>query len=469
MRQTESEWKASGPVVMESSDIDRSDNATALRTPPGPGGRLNLALIREEPLRFLAEDAARYGDIWHYRTNRGNVVVVNRPEYVKHVLEDNNTNYLKTGTPEVMMFKPVVGNSVMTTDGAPWLRQRRLAQPAFRRDRIHGLDTLMTDAVQSMLRGWELAASSGEPLEVEVEMTRLTLNIVTRALFEFDISGEGSRFEQVIHAMKECMARFDPGNSALLQRFTEGQRAVRSLVQKIIAHRRGHTGEDPGDLLSIFLKARDDDGGRAMTDRQMQDEIVTLLLAGHETTAKALTWTFYVLDQHPQVADRLRAELRDVLGGRLPTADDLPRLPVTSMIIDESMRLYPPAWLMSRMCRADDAIDGYCIRAGTLVAISPYLLHRHTRYWTNPDVFDLDHFAPAAAATRPAYTYCPFSGGPRLCMGRHFAGVETRLVLATITQRFSLQLVPGHAVEPEALVSLRPRYGMPMHIRRVES
>jgi cytochrome P450 len=445
----------------------RTPGDGATRIPPGPAEHLDLIRLREHPLDVLREWSAAYGDIFRYRADRWNVIVVNRPEYAKHVLEDNNRNYLKAGTPDLMMLKPMLGEGLMTTEGEVWLQQRRNAQPAFRRDRIQSFDRLMTETTEEMLRVWSIAAGSDEPLDIEAEMTRLTLNVVSRALFSFDISNEDSHFGQAVQAMNECMAHYDPTNRKLMQGFFQGQKTMRALANKVIGERCAHADTEVDDLLAILIHARERDGGGGPGDRKLQDQIMTFLMAGHETTSKALTWTFYLLDRHPEAAERLRAELAAVLGGRAPVYDDLARLPFTGMVLEEAMRLYPPVWLMSRVCQREDTIDGYRIPAGSLVIVSPYVLHRHPRYWPDPERFDPERFNPETAPARPPYAWFPFSGGPRLCIGRPFAVAETRLVLATIAQRFALSLVPGHPVEPEALVTLRPRHGMPMHIRPV--
>ncbi|MGI8553748.1 MAG: cytochrome P450 [Dehalococcoidia bacterium] len=454
-----------------------AENADALapgdrlqgRTPPGPSGTFGLTVLREEPLRFLMDWTAEYGDIVQYQAEEQTAIILNRPEYAKHVFEDRNQNYLKSGTPELMMLRPMLGEGLMTADGESWLWQRRLTQPSFRRDRIQSLDTLMMDAVETMLRLWRIAATSEQTLDIEAEMTRLTLNIVSRALFGFDLSNEDSHFGQAVQAMNECMAHFDPTNQPLLQRFLAGQQTLRSLVQKIIDQRRDQPDPDADDLLAVLLQAHHGDTGHQLSDRQLQDQIFTFLMAGHETTSKALTWTFYLLDQNPSVAERLRAELRALLGGRLPTSADLPQLQFTGMVIDEAMRLYPPVWVMSRMAIAEDEVGGYRIPAGTLAIVSPYAMHRHPRYWQDPEAFNPDRFAPEVARRRPPYAHFPFSGGPRLCIGRPLAIVETRLVLAAIAQCYTLELVPGHPVEPEALVTLRPRFGMRMTLHPVRT
>ncbi|HSD82860.1 MAG TPA: cytochrome P450, partial [Anaerolineae bacterium] len=239
---------------------------------------------------------------------------------------------------------------------------------------------------------------------------------------------------------------------------------IQRLVQQIILDRRRH-GEDTGDFLSMLLLARDENTGEQMSDRQVRDQVLTLLLAGHETTAKALSWTFYLLSQHAAVQQRLEAEVDEVLQGLPPTVADLSRLPYTWMVIEESLRLYPPIWIMSRRCAADDEIDGFHIPAQSLVTISPYAMHRHPQFWGDPERFEPEHFRPERSAERQPFTYFPFGGGPRLCLGKHFASVETHLVLATLAQRYRLHLKPQHSVEPEALVTLRPHLGLPMTLQ----
>jgi cytochrome P450 len=266
--------------------------------------------------------------------------------------------------------------------------------------------------------------------------------------------------------MNEFMANFDPRDLARLRQFNDAQTALDKVVLRIIGERR-RSKEDAGDLLSMLMSAYDERTGEGMSDHQLRDQIFTLLMAGHETTAKALTWTLYLLDQNPGAAVRLRAELDATLGGRTPTYQDLSNLPYTWMVIQEAMRIYPPVWLVSRLCRADDVIGSYLIPSGTLVIVSPYTMHRHKDFWDEPEIFRPERFNSEACAARPPFAYLPFSGGPRQCVGRAFATVETQLVLASIVQRFTLSLVSDHGVEPEALVTLRPRHGLPMTIERV--
>ena len=405
-----------------------------------------------------------YGDIVRYRADGWAATLVNHPDYVKRVLQDNHRNYTKEGTPDFMMLKPMLGEGILTSEGESWLRQRRMAQPAFHRKRIEAFGTLMTDLTALMLDQWE--TQIGQPLEMVKEMTQLTLRIVARALFSYDVSSEADVFGRAVEVLNESMGHFDPTNMDVRRQFRSALITIQQIVHQIIQERRLHP-EDRGDFLSMLLVAQDEETGYRMNDRQVRDQVLTLLLAGHETTAKALSWTFYLLSQHPEIEERLVQELNTVLGGRTPTIEDLPHLPYSWMIIEESMRLYPPIWLLSRVAVADDEIGGFHIPAGSLVAVSPYAMHRHPGYWENPERFDPEHFRPERAAERPTFAYLPFSGGPRLCLGKHFASVEAHLVLAMIYQRFRLRLAPAHPVVPEALVTLRPHYGLPMTLHPI--
>lgn len=435
------------------------------KRPPGPAGDLTVQQIRRDPLHFIMSVTAQYGDIVRYSADGWPATLINHPEYIKHVLQDNHRNYSKEGTPDFMMLKPMLGEGILTSEGESWLRQRRMAQPAFHRRRIEAFGLLMTDLTLLMLQDWE--ARAGSTLEIVKEMTQLTLRIVARALFSYDVSGEASVFGRAVEVLNECMGHFDPTDPTVRQRFRAALATIQQIVHQIIQERRLHP-VDRGDFLSMLLVAQDEETGYRMNDRQVRDQVLTLLLAGHETTAKALSWTFYLLGQHPDVEARLTMELAEVLNGCVPTVEDLPRLPYTWMVIEESMRLYPPIWLLSRVTQTDDEIDGFHIPAGSLVTISPYAMHRHPAYWDNPELFDPEHFQPEKAAERPAFAYLPFSGGPRLCLGKHFASVEAHLILATILQRFRLRLLPEHLVRPEALVTLRPHLGLPMTIHPLQ-
>jgi cytochrome P450 len=439
----------------------------SFKLPPGPKENVSVSDLKQDPLKVLLHYTQTYGDIVHYRAESWLVTLVNHPSYIKHVLQEKHYNYTKEGTPDLMMLKPMLGEGLMTSEGESWYQQRRLIQPAFHREHIETFCTAITDATQSMLQQWKLVANRDKPLEIGAEMTRLTLEVVAQVLFGVSLSCEADNFGQSVGVINKCMAHFDPNNQAKLREFLSAMATLKQIVYKIIQERR-FQNEDKGDLLSMMMLATDEKTQEKMSDRQLQEQVFTLLMAGHETTAKALTWTLYLLDQHPEVAKQLYLEVATVLKGRIPTYQDLPNLPYTWMVIQESMRLYTPVWMMSRLCRADDEIGGYHIPANTLVLISPYAMHRHPGFWQEPEQFNPERFRSELAASRLPYTYIPFSGGQRQCIGLNLARIETHLVLATLAQQYQLDLIPNHPVEPEALVTLRPRFGLPMTVHSLK-
>jgi cytochrome P450 len=355
----------------------------------------------------------------------------------------------------------MLGDGLLTSEGEAWLWQRRMAQPAFHRRRVEAFGPLITDYTVAMLDEWEQSyAAAEQPVELVDAMSQLTLKIVARALFGYKITSAADKFGRAVEVLNECMGHFDPANPAIYARFPVAVRTVRFIVEQIIQERRQQGGEHH-DFLALLLEAYEEIDA-SVRNQQVRDQIITLLLAGHETTAKALSWTLYLLSQHPAAEAQARQEVTTALNGRLPTTDDLPALPYTWMVIQEAMRLYPPIWLVSRIAVQDDVIGGYHIPAGSLVAVSQFVMHHRPGFWERPDKFYPEHFLPEQVAARPAFAYFPFSGGPRLCLGKYFATMEAHLVLATILQRFTLQLLPGHPVTPEALVTLRPRHGLPM-------
>lgn len=431
--------------------------------PPGPVHAVSIAGLRHDPLQFIMENTARYGDVVRYMVDTWPVTLINQPAYIKHVLQDHHRNYTKEHTPDFMMLKPMLGEGILTSEGESWLRQRRMAQPAFHRHRIEAYGTLITTLTGALLDEWATARETGQPLDIVEEMTRLTLRIVAKALFGYEVGSTADRFGWAVQVLNECMGHYDPTDRSVYKHFPQAMGVIRGIVHQIILERRS-TNQDAGDFLSMLLLARDEHTDAGMSDRQVRDQVLTLLLAGHETSAKALGWTFYLLNMHTEVEERLVAEVDTVLAGRLPTVEDLPRLPYAWMVLQEALRLYPPIWIVSRVCLEDDIIGGYHIPAGSLVTISPYAMHRHPEFWANPEQFDPERFRPELEAARAPFAYLPFSGGPRLCLGKHFASLETHLVLVSILQRCRLRLVAAHPVEPEALVTLRPRYGLPMTI-----
>lgn len=449
------------------------------RYPPGPAQPVDLMTIRRDPLAFLTRMRRQYGDVSSHTIDE-HVYLVNRPELAHLVLAANRRNYVKAGTPDDIMLTPVLGKGLLTSEGEVWKRQRRVSQPAFARERVESFDTLITDATDELLDRWTGAPAPAEPLRLDHQLSGLTLAIVARAIFGSDLTGINERFGEAVDVLNRFMGHFDPLESSDAGRasraaFSKAVGFINGLVGLLIQARRleGTTGRD--DLLSRLIDGLREDAGAGEhegsgagprdssargPERELRDQVVTMLMAGHETTAKALTWTLVLLHDHPAVAQRLDAELDEVLGERPARAADLADLPFCRQVVQESMRLYPPVWLLSRRAVDDAELGEFDVPAGTLVCVSPYVLHRDERFWEQAMAFDPDRFTDERSAGRPDYAYIPFSGGPRHCIGRHFAMLEAQLVLATIRRRVRVTLVDGHPIEPEALVTLRPRHGV---------
>jgi cytochrome P450 len=328
----------------------------------------------------------------------------------------------------------------------------------------------MTDATLAMLQRWQ--GQREHPVDIPLEMTQLTLRIAGLTLFNLDLSNDadtvGHTFSRILPPLtKYSLVPFPPlwvptpGN----RRLQAGIETLNHLVYSMISERRKQLTDsdmETGDLLSMLLSARDEETGEGMSDQQVRDEVMTLLLAGHETTAATLIWTWYLLSEHPEVEQRLHEEVDRVLGGQHPTVERLGDLPYTRNVIQEAMRLYPPAFFIIRHAIADDEIGGYPVPANSLIFLMAHMVHRHPAFWEEPEHFDPDRFTPERSANRPRYAYIPFGGGPRLCIGNSLAMMEAQLVLATVAQRYCLRLVPGHPVEPHVLVTPHPRHGLPM-------
>jgi cytochrome P450 len=437
--------------------------------PPGPpalGMLGTMRALQRNPLRFLLELTRQYGDLVFLRFLAWPVYIVNHPADIKRVLQEHHSNYNKD-TVDYRLLQPLLGKGLLTNDGASWLHQRRLIQPAFHRHHLATFGTLMTDVTLAMLEQWREEVATGQPLDVAAEMMRLTFRIVGQALFAIDLGAEGDTVRGAITTMNQTIVDslytpFSPiGILTTRKRLRAAYRALDQVVQTIIAEHRRQP-QETGDVLSRLLLARDEETGQGMDDQQVRDEVITLLVAGHETTSNALCWTWYLLAQHPVIEQHLHAELDEVLGGRVPTVEDLPRLPYSRMVIEESMRLYPPAWSFSRNALAEDELGGYHVPTGSLILLCPYTTHRHPAFWEQPAVFDPLRFTPEHIASRPPYAYFPFGGGPRQCIGSAFALMEAQLILVTLAQRYRLCLGVQTCIEPEPLVTLRPRGGLPM-------
>jgi len=388
--------------------------------------------------------------------------LVNKPDYIEQVLLTNQQNYVKSQFARTALG-PLLGDGMLLSEGAFWRRQRGIAAPAFHHRRIAGMIDATGAETEAMLARWQ---GRHEPFNVAAEMMGLTLSIIARTMFSIDV---GSEIETIRQLMDEVVAR----PASLLdvfglpswlprfysRRFRAAVAAFDALVARLVAERRAETG-DRGDLLSMLLAARDPETGAGMDDKLLRDEILTIFLAGHETTANALSWCWFLLAQHPEAEARLHAELDRVLGGRTPGFADLAELKYTRMIFDEALRLYPPAHTIARTALGEDHLGGVRIRPGAAIFISIYVTHRNPTLWPEPDRFDPDRFAPEAVAGRHRFAYLPFSGGPRICIGNSFAVAEAQVILATIAQRHRLRLAPGRPVEPIAQVTLRPKHGI---------
>jgi cytochrome P450 len=368
------------------------------------------------------------------------------------------------------MAKRFLGEGLLTSEGEFHRRQRRLAQPAFHRQRINQYAEAMVDYAAKTRERWQDRST----LDISQEMMRLTLAIVGKTLFDADVESEA---KEIGRALSDIMKLFDRITMPFPQllnklplpsnyKFLKASRRLDQTIYRIINQRRA-SGEDRGDLLSMLLLAQDEEGdGTGMSDLQLRDEAMTIFLAGHETTANALTWTWYLLSQHPDVEEKLHAEIDATLVGRLPAADDVARLQYVDKVVAESMRLYPPAWAMGRQALSDYPIGEYVAKAGAIILMSPYVMHRDPRYYPDPDRFDPERWTEEARAGRPRFAYFPFGGGPRICIGEQFAWMEAVLVLATLAQRWRLRLAPGFLAEPKPMITLRQKHGMRMELER---
>jgi cytochrome P450 len=439
-----------------------------MKRPPGPKPRFpigNMPLASPDPLATFSSWAREYGDIFYYRAAWIHVYFLNHPDLIEAVLVRNYQNFLKDHV--VRKSRWFFGDGLLTNEGESWLRQRRLAQPAFHRERIATYAKIMTDYAEQMLTTWR----NGETRDVHQEMMQLTLRIVVRALFNV----EAEQTEKISQVMNVLMRNTTGARMLLPPQFRylptstmiEFRRAVRQAdetVYGIIARRR-EAQSDSGDLLSMLMQARDEDGGR-MTDKQLRDEVMTFLLAGHETTALTLSWTWHLLGQNPEVEQKLHEELDRVLDGREPSFSDLPALPYSERVIKESMRLYPPAWGVARTVIKEFELGGYHIPAGSNVVMSTWIMHHDPRYFPEPEKFDPDRWLPEKAQKLPKFAYFPFGGGPRQCIGASFAMMEATILLAAIAQQFQFRAEPGHMVTPSPSFTLRPKQGIRMRLEK---
>ncbi|MBI3551437.1 MAG: cytochrome P450 [Elusimicrobia bacterium] len=438
---------------------------------PGPSACLVLSSLKqfkENPLAVMLDGQRRYGDVVAFRFGTMSFHFISHPRDLQHVLQSNQKNYSRQ-TPGYEAMRIVLGNGLVTSDGEFWLRQRRISQPAFHRQRVAGFAQVMVDAALETAARWETEVGTGKPLDVAAEMMRLTLKIVGLTLMSTDVSAASSEVGQAVGvSLHELQSRiYAPYLHLPMQVPTISNRRLRAAVKTVdgvvlgmIAQRRNAV-EEGSDFLGMLMEARDEDTGETMSDAQLRDELLTLFMAGHETTANALAWTWYLLSVNPAVRARLEGEVEKVLGKRPPSFADLPALAYSRMVVSESMRLYPPAWVLSRCAIKGDEIGGFPIKAGSVVFMSPFVTQRREDLWDNPEGFDPQRFDPGAPKPRP-FAYFPFGGGGHQCIGAEFAMMEAQLIVVALLQRCRLNLVSGHPVELEPLITLRPKHGMRM-------
>ena len=426
-----------------------------------------LDLKKEGLMDFIKKNRLIHGDMFTADTGIEKILVLSKPEHVKYVLVDNQKNYIKSYGYKILRI--FFGNGLLTNEGESWMHQRRLAQPAFHKKRLETLTRYMVEESVAMAKEWETTKAKGEPFMLSDDMSRVTMLIVARALFGADVSDKIDRISEGVsklneYAVKRIMTPFPlplwiptPQNLKATKLLAE----MDEILYGLISQRRKST-EQHDDLLQMLMEAQDEETGIGMTDQQLRDEVMTIFVAGHETTALAMSWTWYLLSQNPEVEAKLHAELTEVLGDRDPEFSDFPRLKYTRQVIDEVMRKYPPAWLIGRKPVEEDEIGGYSIPNTVNVLLATHEIHHHPDFWTDPDTFDPDRFSEENVKNIPKYAYFPFGGGPRLCIGNNFAMMEMTFLLATLAKQFSLRLAPGHPVELEPLITLRPKYGMKM-------
>lgn len=434
----------------------------------------NLYAMRTQPLATLSRGLRECGDVAYveFPGHAGHMLF--HPDHVRAILVDNAKRISKS-TPGFAALRLLLGNGLVTSDGAFWLRQRRIAQPAFHRAKIYALGARMVELTERTADEWRRAAESNSTIDVADSMMHLTLRIVSDTMLALDIDKDaaevGRSITFLLHELNERIVRpFLPPLSwptPRNQRFNAARDHLQAIIAKAIRDKRANPDSKGGDFLRMLIDARDEETGEAMDDKQLLDEVGTIFAAGHETTANLLAWAWAWLARFPAARRALQRELDEVLGDRAATADDYPKLPYTRMVLSETLRLCPPAWFISR--RVEQSIDlgeGLVLPEKSLVFVSPYVTHRHPRYWPDPEGFDPERFTEARSEGRPTFAYFPFGGGPRKCIGDTFALVEATLILATLARRFEPSLPVGAVPVPEPVITLRPRGGLPMVMRQ---
>lgn len=440
------------------------------RTAPGPRGMPLVGMLPEFRRKGLLDmyiDAGRtYGNVVRLQLGPVTQYLLTHPDHIKHVLVDNHQNYCKgRGYAQIAL---ILGQGLFTSEGKFWQQQRRRLQPPFTAKGVLHFTNEIAQTTDVVRQRWQPMAAQRAALDIHAEMMRLAMSIIGRTMLSVDVGDEANAVSSAFTYALHFISDRSSGTPSIPQsiptpanrRFKQSLATIDQFVQAVLNERRRGSAQD--DLLGMMLRAHDDEIGTGMTAQQLRDEIITFFFAGHETTAQALSWTWYLLSQHPEAEQKLHAEVDRVLGGRLPTPDDVPNLPYTRMVFEEALRLYPPVYVFVRDALNDDEIGGYRIPKGSMVVFSQYLTHRLPEFWQRPEAFEPERFSPERSADRPRYAYFPFGAGPRTCIGNHFALLEATLILATIAQQYRFRLAPHARVELEPKGTLRPKYGMPM-------
>jgi cytochrome P450 len=441
----------------------------------GEGFLGNVRGMRERPLEFLAQVHETCGPIARFRLGPYEAHLVTEPDAIKQVLVEKEANYDRH-TRQFDVMGLALGQGLLTSSGAFWKRQRRIAQPAFHRRRVASLAVQVSQAANEMMAKWSDFGRQGTVFDLSHAMREVTLQVIVRTMFAARLQVDT---QEIASAIEEMTAYVDRAMTAAVGlplaiptlanvRFKRARRAIDSITRQLVTQRR-ESAAQADDLLSFLTDARDEETGEGLTDRQICDEVKTMLLAGHETSANSLTWTFYLLGKAPDVMRRVVAEAREVLGDRVATFEDCSRLPLISKVIQESLRLYPPGWLIGRNVAREDRIGGFRIRPGSMMFVAPYVTHRLPEYWPNPLAFDPERFSPERTAQRPRHAYLPFGAGPHLCIGQAFAMLEMQLIVATVAQHFTVIPEPVHAVVPNPRVTLSLKHGLPVRVRSHEA
>jgi cytochrome P450 len=443
------------------------DVTKSKRSPPGPAGLPLLGIAaeaRKDTLGFFSRIAAEYDGVSILPIGMEKVFLLNDPDALEHVFVTNWRGYRKSDF--YNKVRPLFGNGIATSEGEFWRRQRQLMNPAFRRESLQRIGAIMRASTAAKVAEWR--THPGDHItNVSVEMTNLSLTIVMESLFGADAAEHTDAIAEAVDTMLEICERrvwaLPDIHGLPISPLYWRHRRARATLDRImydIIERRCQTGEAGQDLLGMLLSARDPETGEGMTNEQLRDETTTLLVTGHESTANAIVWVFYTLAQHPEIEANVRAEIEQVCGSETPIDDDLRHLTYQRMVINEVMRLYPPAWTVSRTALEDDVINGYSVPAGSSVMISPYVIHRNPRYWPDPDKFDPSRFLPEEQAKRPKFSYIAFGGGPRSCIGGNFAMMEMQIIITMLLQAFRMDLAPQPPIEREAVISIRPKQGI---------